>query len=169
MNRLAAEYAPGGERTSLSDPIYSLALKGCIPFTGKLPFRLRRFVLVTHHSLFTGLFLRDLALNAELPTFLDPTSTNSPASVDASGALTSIADAEAFATLTPLPEGFALCPLVNLHKFRRLAAIVQRIRTFQALSERYTFEPVQSVYFKCLKIRSLDQTVMSSLSSRIEP
>jgi len=125
--------------------------------------------MAADYHLSTGLFLRDLALNAGLPTFLDPTSTNSPASVDASGALTSVADADAFASLTPLPEGFALCPLVNLHKFRRLATIVQRIRTFQALSERYTFEPVQGVYFKCLKIRSLDQTVMASLSSRIEP
>jgi hypothetical protein len=36
MNRLAAEYSPGAERTSLSDPISTLALKGCIPFTGPL-------------------------------------------------------------------------------------------------------------------------------------
>lgn len=124
---------------------------------------------MTDHSSSTGLFLRDLALNAELPTFLDPTSTNSSASVDESGALTSVADVNAFASLNPLPEGFELCPLVNLHKFRRLATIVQRVRTFQALSERYAFEPVQSVYFKCLKIRSLDQNVMSTLSSRMEP
>lgn len=36
MNRLAAEYSPAGERSSLSEPIASLALKGCIPFTGEL-------------------------------------------------------------------------------------------------------------------------------------
>ncbi|GAA5960922.1 hypothetical protein JCM3765_007540 [Sporobolomyces pararoseus] len=149
MNRLAAEYSPGAERTSLSDPIAALALKGCIPFT--------------------GLFLRDLALNAELPTFLDPTSTNSAASVDSAGSLTSVADPHAFDSLNPLPENVDLFPLVNLHKFRKLAVIVQRIRTFQALSERYTFEPVQNVYFKCLKIRSLDQLVMQELSSRLEP
>ncbi|GAA5988692.1 hypothetical protein JCM5350_003852 [Sporobolomyces pararoseus] len=149
MNRLAAEYSPGAERTSLSDPIAALALKGCIPFT--------------------GLFLRDLTLNAELPTFLDPTSTNSPASVDSAGSLTSVADPHAFDALTPLPENIELFPLVNLHKFRKLAVIVQRIRTFQALSERYTFEPIQNVYFKCLKIRCLDQLVMQELSSRLEP
>jgi hypothetical protein len=56
-----------------------------------------------------------------------------------------------------------------LHKFRKLATIVQRIRTFQSLSERYAFEPVQTVYFRCLKIRALNQNVMQELSSRIEP
>ncbi|GAA5930656.1 mitotic regulator LTE1 [Sporobolomyces koalae] len=149
MNRLAAEYSPGAERLSLSDPIAGLALKGCIPFA--------------------GLFLRDLALNTELPTFIDPSSTNSPACVDHAGSLTSIANPHAFDSLPNLPDGVALAPLVNLHKFRRLATIVQRIRTFQALSERYAFEPTQPVYFKCLKIRALNQTVMHELSSRIEP
>ncbi|GAA5911341.1 mitotic regulator LTE1 [Sporobolomyces salmoneus] len=149
MNRLAAEYSPGVERTSLSDPVAGLALKGCIPFV--------------------GLFLRDLALNSELPTFLDPTSTNTPASVDSAGSLTSLAEPLAFESLSPLPDNVDLFPLVNLHKFRKLATIVQRVRTFQALSERYTFEPAQNVYFKCLKIRSLDQVVMQELSSRLEP
>ncbi|GAA6007575.1 hypothetical protein JCM11491_004212 [Sporobolomyces phaffii] len=147
MNRLAAEYSPGAERSSLSDPISTLALKGCIPFT--------------------GLFLRDLALNAELPTFLDPTCTNAPAAIDRAGSLTSVADPNAFGARGD--DDADLFPLVNLHKFRKLAAIVHRIRTFQALSERYPFEPVPHVYFKCLKIRSLDHAIMHELSSRLEP
>ncbi|GAA5820200.1 hypothetical protein JCM10212_004917 [Sporobolomyces blumeae] len=148
MNRIADEYAPSNERSSISDPIAGLAAKGCIPFT--------------------GLFLRDLALNAELPTFLDPTSTNAPVSVDAAGSLVSIADPTAFDDFPPLPAGLALQPLVNVHKFRKLATIVQRIRTFQALADHYAFEPIPSIYFKCLKIRSLDQGVMAELSHRLE-
>lgn len=114
-----------------------------------------------------GLFLHDLALNAELPTFLDPTSTNTPASVDSTGALVHIADPSAFDHLPPLPHHMPLRPLVNVHKFRVQATLVQRVLAFQEFAEGYPYEPETSVYFKCLKIRSLDSTAMREVSLRL--
>ncbi|GAA5931143.1 hypothetical protein JCM1841_002115 [Sporobolomyces salmonicolor] len=147
-NALVADYAPAGDRSSALDSMSAAAAKGCIPFV--------------------GLFLRDLAINAELPTFLDPTSPNSPASVDASGSLTVVADPNAFVSLPPLPGDMPLRPLVNVHKFRKLATIVQRVRAFQQLADKYPYEPTPSVYFKCLKIRCLEQSVMHEVSARLE-
>ncbi|GAA6009367.1 Ras-GEF domain-containing protein [Rhodotorula paludigena] len=124
------------------------AVKGCIPFI--------------------GLFLRDLATNAELPTFLDPTAPNASAAVNSAGSLTAVADPSAFADFPPLPPDTSLAPLVNVHKFRVLAQTVQRVLAFQELASRYAFEPTPKVYFKCLKIRCLEQGVMRELSTRLE-
>lgn len=115
-----------------------------------------------------GLFLRDLATNAELPTFLDPTAPNASAAVNSAGSLTAVADPSAFADFPPLPPDTSLAPLVNVHKFRVLAQTVQRVLAFQELASRYAFEPTPKVYFKCLKIRCLEQSVMRELSTRLE-
>ncbi|GJN93811.1 hypothetical protein Rhopal_006869-T1 [Rhodotorula paludigena] len=117
---------------------------------------------------FIGLFLRDLATNAELPTFLDPTAPNASAAVNSAGSLTAVADPSAFADFPPLPPDTSLAPLVNVHKFRVLAQTVQRVLAFQELASRYAFEPTPKVYFKCLKIRCLEQGVMRELSTRLE-
>ncbi|GAA5888349.1 hypothetical protein JCM6882_008589 [Rhodosporidiobolus microsporus] len=147
-NALANEYGSPGQRSSGGDAISAGAAKGCIPFL--------------------GIFLRDLALNAELPTFLDPTSPNTPASVSSSGSLTSIVDPLAFSDYPPLPSGVDLAPLVNVHKFRILAGTVHRVVAFQELASRYAHEPSAGAYFKCLKIRCLDQAVMHELSAKLE-
>ncbi|BGP43229.1 Guanine nucleotide exchange factor lte1 [Rhodotorula kratochvilovae] len=150
MNAMIAEYGATDERGSIADAASTSAppSKGCIPFL--------------------GLFLRDLALNTELPTFLDPSSPHEPANVDSTGSLTSLADPSAFASFPPLPPGTPLAPLVNVHKFRVLAAVVQRVVAFQQLAAQYSYEPQPKTYFRCLKIRCLEQGVMHQLSSRLE-
>lgn len=114
-----------------------------------------------------GLFLRDLTLNAELPTFLDPTSTNTPASVDETGSLSHVANPYAFAHLPQLPDDVPLRPLVNVHKFRLMAGIVQRVLAFQEFAEGYPYQVDPNVYFKCLKIRCLEPSVMRECSLRL--
>ncbi|GAA6037739.1 hypothetical protein JCM8097_002317 [Rhodosporidiobolus ruineniae] len=148
---LLSEYGAPGQHSAFADAIGAgAASKGCIPFL--------------------GLFLRDLALNAELPTFLDPSSPNTPASVSPSGSLLSLSSPSfsSFPPLPPLPAGVELAPLVNVHKFRLLAATVQRVVAFQELAGRYGAEPSPREYFRCLKIRCLEQGVMSELSARLE-
>ncbi|GAA5827869.1 hypothetical protein JCM11251_007711 [Rhodosporidiobolus azoricus] len=147
-NALAGQYGSTSSSSSSGEALPADASKGCIPFL--------------------GIFLRDLALNAELPSFLDPTSPNTPASVSATGSLTTLADPSAFADYPPLPKGMDLAPLVNVHKFRILAGTVNRVIAFQELAARYAHEPTAEVYFKCLKIRCLDQAVMHELSSKLE-
>ncbi|BGO95291.1 hypothetical protein NBRC10512_004841 [Rhodotorula toruloides] len=149
MNALVAtEAGLPAARSGSFDSTTAAAAKGCIPFL--------------------GIFLRDLALNAELPTFLDPTEPDIPAEVDAAGSLVSLADPSAFEELPPLPPSISLAPLVNVHKFRVLASTVRQVVAFQDLANRYTFEPTPSVFFKCLKIRSLKQDVMHALSRKLE-
>ncbi|BGP27425.1 Guanine nucleotide exchange factor lte1 [Rhodotorula toruloides] len=145
---VAVEAGLPAARSGSFDLTAAAAVKGCIPFL--------------------GIFLRDLALNAELPTFLDPTNPEFPAALDAAGSLISLADPSAFDELAPLPPCISLAPLVNVHKFRVLAGTVRKVVAFQDLANRYTFEPMQSVYFKCLKIRSLEQDVMHELSGKLE-
>ncbi|EGU11422.1 hypothetical protein RTG_02580 [Rhodotorula toruloides ATCC 204091] len=145
---IATEAGLPNTRSGSFDSTAAAAAKGCIPFL--------------------GIFLRDLALNAELPTFLDPTNPDIPAEVDAAGSLVSLADPSAFDELPPLPPSISLAPLVNVHKFRILAGTVRKVVAFQDLANRYTFEPTPSVYFKCLKIRSLEQDVMHELSRKLE-
>ncbi|GAA5861991.1 hypothetical protein JCM8547_001550 [Rhodosporidiobolus lusitaniae] len=145
-NAILSEY--GG---LLSGSSSGESAKGCIPFL--------------------GIFLRDLVINAELPTFLDPTSPSTPASVDSSGSLTSLADPHAFDSLSlpPLPPSMPLRPLVNVHKFRVLAQTVTTVQSLQELAQaRFTHEPIPQIFFKCLKIRCLEQSVLHQLSAALE-
>lgn len=119
-------------------------------------------------AFWSGVFLRDLGLNAELPTFLDPTSTNAPAAVDPLGSLKVTADPAAFADLPPLPSNMPLRPLVNVHKFRVMANIVQHgVLAFQEFAEGYTYQAEPSLYFRCLKIRCLDSAQIHECSMRL--
>ncbi|KDE02730.1 hypothetical protein MVLG_06744 [Microbotryum lychnidis-dioicae p1A1 Lamole] len=155
---LISEYGPPGQRRPLSanDPYRSVkgtegapVPLGCIPFL--------------------GLFLRDLTMNAELPTFLDPSSTDTPAEVDAEGTLVSLADPNAFNSLAPLPPSLRMRPLVNVHKFRVQARIVQDVLAAMEFAESYPYDPDARWYLKCLKLRALSSDVMSELSRRLEP
>lgn len=179
-DNLIVQYGPPGQRglsPAFTEPSKSSAAAkgvkaspspiGCIPFLGQSIAPCVRFRADPVES--AGLFLRDLAGNDELPTYLDPTSTNSPASVDSAGNLAEVADLSAFDHLAPLPSYLpALRPLVNVHKFRVQATLVQRVLAFQEFTEGYPYEPESNVYFKCLKIRSLDSSVMHEVSHRLE-
>ena len=120
---------------------------------------------------FLGLFLRDLTLNAELPTYLDPTSPHTPAAVSADGELLAVADETVFAHLgagAGAARDVTLRPLVNVHKFRVRAALVQKALGFVVFAEGYPYEPDVGCYFKCLKIRCLEGGVLRECSARIE-
>lgn len=132
-----------------------------------------------------GLFLRDLTLNSALPTFLDPTNLKIAASVDSVGSLEVVVDPDALG----LPIGVSLSPLVNVQKIRKMSryasspnigtrnssqrmhysSIVQQVLAFKELAEIYPFVPESSIYFKCLKVRSIPTAAIMQCSLRIEP
>ncbi|TNY24131.1 hypothetical protein DMC30DRAFT_413608 [Rhodotorula diobovata] len=126
------------------------ATKGCIPFL--------------------GIFLRDLALNAALPTYLDPSSPSTPASVSPSGAPLSLCTRSTTSHPFPLASP-PLAPLINVHKFRLLAQAVHGVVAFQGMAARgYAhLEPVRGAYWRCVRIRCLDARVAGELSRRVEP
>lgn len=97
---------------------------------------------------FFGIFLRDLAVTAELPTFIDPSTGEACSSTSAYG------DPSAFAHLAPLSAPQR--PMIGLHKLRLTAHTLERVAKFQTLSQAYTFEPTNAVYLQVLKLRSLD-------------
>lgn len=116
-----------------------------------------------------GLFLRDLAVNQELSTFLDPTYTGAPADVNAAGELVSVRNLNAFEHLSPLSYNMPLRPLVNVHKFRLQATVVQRVLAAQELASGYPFQPDTTRYLRTLKIRSLDSHLLHEVSKKLEP
>lgn len=76
---------------------------------------------------FLGLFLRDLAVSNELPTFLDPSSPGSPVEISPETAeMQTLADPSAFTDLPILPESLPIYPLVNVHKHRTIASVVSK-------------------------------------------
>ncbi|KAH9821352.1 hypothetical protein DFH28DRAFT_883188 [Melampsora americana] len=105
---------------------------------------------------FLGLYLRDLTINDELPTYLNP---NEP-----SIGLPTI-DPE-----TGFVEGTNLYPLVNIHKFRIYSKVVNKILGFQELSLSYPFEAQgdQSLFLNCLRLKSLDSSKLRWLSDVCE-
>ncbi|PWY99233.1 ras GEF [Testicularia cyperi] len=155
----------GGNATSSAQ---SNATRGCIPFF--------------------GLFLSDLMVNDALPTFLDPTNPTQPArfekvpcedrpSVDADSAAEALPSRfrpsrpDAFASLPPLPPSVKLEPLVNVHKFRNTAHIIQQISAFQMAAKNYSalFEAEKGAYVRCLKLRCLSGDLLARLSHMVEP
>ncbi|GAA5839110.1 hypothetical protein JCM9279_002599 [Rhodotorula babjevae] len=155
MSAMVDEYGGSGDDDGASSSSSAPPSTGTSPGKGCIPF--------------LGLFLRDLALTTELPTYLDPSSPSSPALVSPSGLLVSLSSPSSFSHLPALPPSTPLAPLVNVHKFRLLAGIVGRVVTFQRLAARYAHEPSRGVYWRCLKIRCLDVGVARELSRRLEP
>lgn len=105
---------------------------------------------------FLGLYLRDLTINDELPTYLNP---NEP-----SIGVPTIDPESGFV------EGTKLYPLVNIHKFRIYSKVVNKIIGFQELSLTYPFEAQgdQSLFLNCLRLKSLDSARLRWLSDVCE-
>ncbi|KAG0288302.1 hypothetical protein BGZ96_007922 [Linnemannia gamsii] len=143
--------------------------KGCIPFL--------------------GLYLSDLVFNAELPSYVDPTTHNNinqqqqqqqqsqassrRPSTSTAATATSTAPSlsltskpptisstnEPTTTTTPPPK-----LLVNIHKHRTTATIIKRILTFKTLAGRYPFEQDPDVRQLLMAMHGLDPAEISRLT-----
>lgn len=137
MQTLADEWGPPGQGSTSSQRFTRTSLnKGKTALHGTIPF--------------LGLFLRDLAVTNELPTYLDPTAPSTPA---AKGGEDTVTNEDAFTGLHALPVDVPLRPLVNVHKHRTLAAVVQKVLVFQEMAGLYTYEADPTLFRKCLAIR----------------
>lgn len=118
---------------------------------------------------FFGLILRDLAVNSELPTYLDPSSPRAPAVLDPeTGLLRQYASPSVFEELPALPADLPLRPLINVHKYRSIAEILTKVLTFKELAQAYPYEPDLHIYRKCLTLHSLNAAIITQLSSACE-
>lgn len=105
-----------------------------LPFGGCIPF--------------LGIYLSDLVFNAELPSYLPP-STIQPDD----------------------PMKVLSQPLVHFRKHRVTATVIKRVLLFQNLAKRYSFEETQdsTLYSACFHVHSLDMNTIQRLSYEIEP
>jgi hypothetical protein len=118
---------------------------------------------------FFGLILRDLAISSELPTFLDPSSPRAPAVLEpGSQILASYAEPQAFSELRPLPAHLPLHPLINVHKYRTIAGVIQKVMSFKEVARNYPYEPELAVYRKCLGLACLPLHLIQQLSTVCE-
>lgn len=116
-----------------------------------------------------GLVLRDLAVSSELPTFLDPSSPRAPATVsDALATISEYADPAAFTDLPQVPSDLPIRPLINVHKYRTIASIIQKVMSFKELANSYPYEGEAYAYKKCLKIQCLPPQKIAELSLRCQ-
>ena len=124
---------------------------------------------------FLGLFLRDLRALEELPTWRDPTDLAADARVTAAGELAAVANPRAFddeRAFPPLPKGSLLRPLVNAHKLRVQADVLEavlRAKRWAAQTHDEAEQGMQrAVFVKCLRIGSAGEDVRRQLAERVE-
>lgn len=145
---------------------------------------------------FLGLYLRDLTVNDELPTYLDPTDPSIPVEIDRmTGKLKKLSNPQVFENLPSLPSiggrgtrtergqqqqqqqqddsevlEYGYYPLVNINKLRTYAKIILKIIEFQNRSiKNYTFETDSKWFLTCLKIKCLSSEQIRLLSRTCEP
>ncbi|KAF9906218.1 hypothetical protein EC991_000845 [Linnemannia zychae] len=127
--------------------------KGCIPFL--------------------GLYLSDLVFNAELPSYVEQTTSsinnnnnNNNNNNDSQNQQTYSASTSTSTHTTNQQQPQR--PLINIHKHRTTATIIKRILTFKTLAGRYPFEQDPDVRRVLMTIEGLDPVEISRLSSAYE-
>lgn len=132
---------------------------------------------------FLGLYLRDLTVNDELPTYLDPTDPSIPVEIDrTTGKLSKLSNPRVFEELrlhgmigggggveaSEVSE-YGYYPLVNVNKLRTYAKIILKIIEFQNRSiKNYTFETDSKWFLTCLRIKCLSSEQLRLLSRTCE-
>ncbi|KAI8971895.1 hypothetical protein BDF20DRAFT_915646 [Mycotypha africana] len=135
--------------------IYNRNMTIKLPFGGCIPF--------------LGIYLSDLVFNAELPSFLSP-STHTEDDLKKTSANTNAGSANG---TPPIDQVVFQQPLVHFRKHRITATIIKRVLIFQNLAKRYSFEPYTEdnyiLYNTCLQLTSLDIDAIQKYSTLIEP
>jgi GDP/GTP exchange factor required for growth at low temperature len=130
-NQLSDSWGPPGQKTAASAPVETppTSRRASVSVTAKGAKKSTQPAVVGCIP-FLGLYLRDLTITGELPTYLDPSCPSAEAMRDGqSGLLTSLNQPFAFVDLTPLDSAH-LYPLVNVHKARLMACTIQRVLIF---------------------------------------
>ncbi|KAJ1309351.1 hypothetical protein OPQ81_006130 [Rhizoctonia solani] len=115
---------------------------------------------------FLGIYLSELSDYAKLPDFIDPTRPEEPVQLDpVTGEFGALCDPEVFNTLPELPDYMSLRPLINVHKQRQIAGVVQALVKGQHMASACRFTAEQKVYSKCLRLKCVDAATMWSALS----
>ncbi|KAF5326424.1 hypothetical protein D9611_001047 [Ephemerocybe angulata] len=106
---------------------------------------------------FIGVYLAQLNRLKRLPDLIDPTSPNETVGTNlATGDFDPPAHPEVFDALAPLPPGMRIEPLVNVHKQRKIAAVVKSLVAGQHIASRVQFGVDKKLFGRCLRLRALD-------------
>ncbi|TFK36540.1 hypothetical protein BDQ12DRAFT_686594 [Crucibulum laeve] len=106
---------------------------------------------------FIGIYLSQLRRLSKLPDLIDPTAPNETVGIDPVTAnFDPPAHPEVFSALAPLPPSIHLEPLINVHKQRRIAAVIKSLVAGQHLASRMKFEVDKKLSLKCLRLRCVD-------------
>ena len=113
-----------------------------------------------------GIYLAQLHRLKRLPDLIDPTSPNETVGMNASsGDFDPPAHPEVFEALAPLPPTMRLEPLVNVHKQRKIAAVIKSLVASQHVASRVNFEVDKKLFQRCLRLRALDpETLQRALA-----
>ncbi|KAH7317517.1 hypothetical protein B0J17DRAFT_686723 [Rhizoctonia solani] len=112
---------------------------------------------------FLGIYLSELSEYAKLPDFIDPTRPEEPVHLDpVINEFGALSDPEVFNTLPELPDYMSLRPLINIHKQRQIAGVIQALVKGQHMASACRFTVEQKVYSKCLRLKCVDVATMWS-------
>lgn len=110
---------------------------------------------------FFGIYLAQLYKINKLPALIDPTAPNQGVGFDPiSATLDPPAHPEAFSALAPLPATMNLEPLINVHKQRRIAAVIKSLVAGQHLASRIHYEVDKKLFPRCLRLRGLESDTL---------
>lgn len=103
---------------------------------------------------FLGIYLSQLRRLSRLPDLIDPTAPNEGVGIDPiTGNFDAPAHPEVFASLAPLPASIHLEPLINVHKQRKIAAVIKALVAGQHLASRVHYETEKRLMQKCWKLK----------------
>ncbi|KAJ2924983.1 hypothetical protein H1R20_g12110, partial [Candolleomyces eurysporus] len=108
---------------------------------------------------FIGIYLAQLQRLKRLPDLIDPTSPNESVKMD-NGEFDPLAHPEVFDALAPLPPTMRLEPLVNIHKQRKIAAVIKSLVASQHVASRVNFEVDKKLFQRCLRLRALEPDML---------
>lgn len=110
---------------------------------------------------FFGIYLAQLYKINKLPALIDPTAPNQGVGIDPiSATFDPPAHPEVFSALAPLPATMNLEPLINVHKQRRIAAVIKSLVAGQHLASRIHYEVDKKLFPRCLRLRGLDSDTL---------
>ncbi|EAU87807.1 hypothetical protein CC1G_09426 [Coprinopsis cinerea okayama7 len=113
---------------------------------------------------FIGVYLAQLYRLKRLPDLIDPTSPNEIVAMNPiTGDFNPPAHPEVFDALAPLPPTMQLEPLVNVHKQRKIAAVIKSLVAGQHMASRVNFEVDKKLFQRCLRLRALEPEVLQKV------
>ncbi|GLB44214.1 putative rasGEF domain containing protein [Lyophyllum shimeji] len=139
---------------------------GADPQSGKGKAAAERPAVPTACVPFIGVYLSQLQRHSRLPDLIDPTAPDQAVGLDpVTSSFDAAAHPEVFYALPPLPPSMHLEPLINVHKQRRIAAVIKSLVAGQHLASRVQFDVDKKLFQRCLRLRGLNAETLQRVYS----